>query len=507
MAHAVDPGLIHPADAPDDAPPKGVMGQLRMVNDPGIQELLIARVASKLGLATLSYGGMVYLARQGASEFQVVLVGSAGYIAALIFGLQGGVLADVMSKRTALALGLFLQAGACFLIPWIWGTSLASLITLVFIISAISQLTGPAMKSAVRLVTSAAKVASVAALISLAGSTGSALGSSVLAPLLIRQASITVLMWVTGLFLLVAAAKAISLPKDPKQPKTKRKEQRSFRDMIISPTRMGKWAIAHPAVSSMIVVGALVVALFETLTSLLPVYVREVLHADPTLSIYIFAPASIGFLIGTVLGPIMIRLLGERVVAVIAMVFIVVSATLFGFIHEVAPSVAHLNPLGWFNRFEQINLSDLVLAAGVLAVPLNFGSTAAGASVQAFINRTVPIEEQGSTFGIQEVTEQALTVVSLLAAGAMGTFIGTRAVFAVAPLIVILLGTIIVRYAYRVSGTMVPRPVDAMNAMLVGNAIAETPNTVLTPIGPGAAARKAATAKPTPTRDDGAPTA
>lgn len=472
MAHTADPGLIHPEDIPHDEPPRGVIAQLRMINDPGIQELMIARVASKLGLATLSYGGMVYLARQGASEFQVVLVGSAGYIAALIFGLQGGVLADVMPKRTALALGLFLQAAACFLIPILWGTSLAALITLVFVISAISQITGPAMKSAVRLVTSAARVASVAALISLAGSTGSALGSSLLAPLLIRETTIRTLMWVTGAMLLLAAVKAISLPKDPKQ--TKKRERRSFREMMISPTRMGRWATSHPAVASMIAVGALVVALFETLTSLLPVYVREVLHADPTLSIYIFAPAGIGFLIGTILGPLLIRIVGERVLTVIAMLFIVISATMFGFINEVAPSVAHLNPLGWFNRFERISLSDSILAAGVLAVPLNFGSTAAGAAVQAYINRIVPIEEQGSTFGIQEVTEQALTIVSLLLAGAVGTFTGTKVVFAIAPLIVIVLGTAMVRHAYRVSGTAIPARMRAMGAMLRGKGIAES---------------------------------
>jgi hypothetical protein len=170
------------------------------------------------------------------------------------------------------------------------------------------------------------------------------------------------------------------------------------------------------------------------------------------------------------------------------MLFIVISATLFGFIHEVAPSVAHLNPLGWFNRFERISLSDAVLAAGVLAVPLNFGSTAAGAAVQAYINRIVPIEEQGSTFGIQEVTEQALTIFSLLLAGAVGTFTGTRAVFAIAPLIVIALGTAMVRHAYRVSGTAIPARMSAMNAMLRGQGIAESG----TPPPPAPAAEPAA---------------
>ena len=120
-----------------------------------------------------------------------------------------------------------------------------------------------------------------------------------------------------------------------------------------------------------------------------------------------------------------------------------------------------------------MHLSDLVLAAGVLAVPMNFGSTAAGAAVQAYINRITPIQEQGSTFGIQEVTEQALTVVTLLSTGLIANVTGTRVVFAIAPMIVIVLGTAMVRHAYRVSGTDVPERLDAARSLLSGHGIAE----------------------------------
>ena len=451
------------------AEPKGLRARLRMIREPGIQELLIARTASKLGIATLSYGGMVYLARQGASEMQVVLVGASGYIAALIFGLQGGILADIIPKRIALAFGLGLQGLFCLLMPILWGTDVFPLVSLIFAISMISQLTSPAMKSAVRLVTTPAQVASVAAVIALAGSIGSAAGSAFLAPVLIRKTGIATVMYVTGVMLLLAAFKAISLPKEPKREQNGKHLR--LRDGIVSPHRIGTWAMGKPAIASMILVGALVVALFESINSLQPVYVREVLHADPTLTVYIFAPAGIGFLIGTLISPLFMKLIGERWLTVISMLLIASAAIAYGAIYHVAPVLAHWSPMGLLHRYG-IHLSNLILAAGVIAVPMNLGSTAAGASVQAYINRIVPLPEQGSTFGMQEVIEQAFTVISLLLLGAISTFAGTRIVFLVAPLVIIAIGTVFVRYSYHSTGAPPPGRGRAVGALIFGRGIA-----------------------------------
>ena len=54
----------------------------------------------------------------------------------------------------------------------------------------------------------------------------------------------------------------------------------------------------------MILLGAIVTALYEAFQTMMPLYVAEVLHADPANAIYIFAPAAIGFLLGAVGGPL-----------------------------------------------------------------------------------------------------------------------------------------------------------------------------------------------------------
>jgi MFS family permease len=95
----------------------------------------------------------------------------------------------------------------------------------------------------------------------------------------------------------------------------------------------------------MLLVGITCAALFEGINSLLPVYVREVLNEDPANSIYIFAPAGIGYLIGAVGGPRLIHRFGERRLAVYSLVLMIVGAFMLGAIDTVAPYVAWLNPL------------------------------------------------------------------------------------------------------------------------------------------------------------------
>src|SRR5262249_38056510 len=97
------------------------------------------------------------------------------------------------------------------------------------------------------------------------------------------------------------------------------------------------------------------------------------------------------------------------------------------------------------------HFSKAVLAAGVIAIPFNFGATASGSAVQTYVNRRVPLTNQGATFGIQSQVVSALTIVTMLALGALATVVGVRAVFLIAtPLATVGVG-LLVRYGYHVA--------------------------------------------------------
>src|SRR5215211_3703476 len=135
----------------------------RAMQDPAVRALIGSRLASVLGIATLTYGAMIYLASIGAPQFVISLMGATRYLAALLFGIGGGALADAMSKRTAMVTAYALQAAACFIIPTVWGISGTSLIVLIFVVSMLGQIATPAVKAATSLLTSAPPVPVVTA--------------------------------------------------------------------------------------------------------------------------------------------------------------------------------------------------------------------------------------------------------------------------------------------------------------------------------------------------------
>src|SRR5215211_312946 len=139
------------AAAPADDKKRHLFGfefpDFSVLKDGNVQTLIYAKNVQKLGIATLSYGASIYLAQNGASQIQVTLVAVTGYVAALLFGAQGGMVVDKSSKRTAMAAGYALMAGLCFTVPFIFGTDVIDLIFLAFLVSILATVTAPSIKA------------------------------------------------------------------------------------------------------------------------------------------------------------------------------------------------------------------------------------------------------------------------------------------------------------------------------------------------------------------------
>ena len=414
--------------------------------------LVISRMATRMGMSTLSYGAITYLARSGASQFQISLVNSAQFLAALLFAVQAGVLADLLSKRTAMLIAFVMQAALCFLIPSFLGTGVGTLMLLMFLTSALSQLVTPSVKAMVALVSTTEELATTSALVNITGGFASAIGSSFLAPILIKTTSIDVVIYVAGVLYALGALRTWRLPAREKGTTlAKAVTQVNWKPEALSIRQCGEWLFRNKQIGSIVLVGATVVAMFEAFNNLIPLYVKDVLNSDPANAIYIFAPAGIGYLVGAVFGPRFIHHWGERKLAMIGVGTMVGGMICFGIIGVVAPFVAWANPLRLLELFG-VEFNQLVLAAGVIAAPTNFGSVVTGAAAQTYINRRVPPVAQGATFGIEEMLENMLTLVVVLLVGLVATLIGSQAVMIVAPVIVFVVTLYLVRYSYRGGG-------------------------------------------------------
>jgi predicted MFS family arabinose efflux permease len=185
----------------------------RVLRNPGVRALVMSRFASVLGITTLSYGAMIHLAAVGAPQIAISTLGATSYIAALAFGIGGGALSEAMSKRRAMVTAYALQSAACFIVPTIWGSSVPALLVLIFLIAALGQIVTPAVKAATALVATTSQVAVVAAIISVAGGVGAAVGTAFLAPFLVNAGSLQAVAYVSGSVLALGAVRAWWLPR------------------------------------------------------------------------------------------------------------------------------------------------------------------------------------------------------------------------------------------------------------------------------------------------------
>ncbi len=207
--------------------------------------------------------------------------------------------------------------------------------------------------------------------------------------------------------------------------------------------------VAHRAVSTIVLTGIFCTAMFEGFNSLIPIYVREVLDEDPANSVYIFAPAAIGYMIGAIGGPALIKWLGERKLIIASVALMAAGSILLGSIEAVDTFFARFSPLRLLEPIFDANLSEAVLAAGVISIPINLGSTAASQSVQVYINRHVPVSRQGGVFGLQSVQQNGFNLAAVFLLGVFATFLGPQYIFFIAPFVVAAIVLLMTRFSLR----------------------------------------------------------
>jgi cobalamin synthase len=143
----------------------------------------------------------------------------------------------------------------------------------------------------------------------------------------------------------------------------------------------------------------------------------------------------------------------------------------FGLIEFLAPLVAWMSPMRLLELFD-IHLSQKVLAAGVIAIVANFGSSMSSAVVQVFINRSVPAERQGGLFGMQEVQKNALNIIAILSLGVLSIFLPITAVLVVAPAVVVMIVTRLMMIVVRQTEHRKLTRNDAWSALVHGERLA-----------------------------------
>lgn len=423
------------------------------------QHLLASRFLSDAGQQSLAFGALVSVTRGGASSFEVSLVGVAVLMPPAVLGLYGGAVADALPKRVALAGVYSVQALLCFLVPITMGTQLFDVLLLLLAVNSLGQVSAPTESAVLPLVASKEELASAASLINLSSAAGTAFGTALLAPVLVRAVGVEPVLYLAGVFLLLAASRVFDLPLRGERKRSKV----SYSLPHVSVRAAAQWLAAHPAVATMIFVAVVSGTANVMLQTLAPRYVQSVLDVDPADAAYVFAPSAFGLVLALVSAPLLMRIRGERIAALGGFFLTASALFLLGVVGDISVILDPINPLRMVGVLG-LDLEERLRTAGFVAIPLAFGVSLTATSVQTYINRRVPVSYQGRTFAMQNWLKNGSAIIPLLVLGAAATQFGVESVLLVTPLILLAVAYALIFVSIRVAGLAPPSRLQVLGS-------------------------------------------
>jgi Na+/melibiose symporter-like transporter len=429
-----------------------------IARNPRFEQVLASRFFSDAGQQAVAYGALIAVVRGGGTALESALIGVAALIPPALFALYGGAVADQVPKRVALAVAYNVQALLCILVPILFGTDLRSVLFLIFAVNLLGQLSGPSESAVLPLVATEQQLASAASLVSLSSNVGTAFGTAVLAPILVRAFNEQAVFTASGLLLFLAASRVFDLPTG--EPERRLDLRRRPRVNIRATVR---WLAHERAVATMIFVAVLAGTASIVVQTLAPRYVQSVLGVDPADAVYVFAPTTLGLLAALVLTPLLVRWFGERPVALVGFAIITVVLFSLGIVEQIAGFVNPVNPLRIVDGLG-VHIGDDLAAAGLLAILLGFGLALTQIAVQTYINRRVPLRYQGRTFALQSMLKNGATIVPLLTLGAAATVLGVRPVLILSPFALLASAVWLVNLSYSFRGQPAPGRLDVLTS-------------------------------------------
>lgn len=421
------------------------------------QQVLASRFLSDAGQQALAYAALVAVVRGGGSALEAALVGVAALVPPMALGLYGGAVADALPKRLALAVTYNLQALLCFIVPPTVGTDLPVLLLLIFAVNTLGQVSGPTESSILPLVTSEAELASAASLVNFASAAGAAVGTALLAPVLVRAFGVDTVIYVVGVLLLLAASRIFDLPTEERRREIRWHLPRARVRAAV------QWLARERAVGTMVLVGVLAGTANVVVQTLAPRYVQSALDTDAADTVYVFAPSALGLALALASAPALMRRWGERLAALAGVFVTTASLVLLGLVGPLTDIVDPVNPIRLL-EVAGIGLGERLRTASLLALPIGFGVALAATSVQTYINRRVPLSIQGRTFAMQSSLRNGAAIVPLLTLGAAASAFGVERVLLASPGVLLVLAVALVALSLRFAGRAPPGRLEVLRS-------------------------------------------
>lgn len=457
-------GLFSSSEHTPPAPPRrfrrrrtqreaaGQVAQPSLLNEQDFRTLWLSRLLAQTAQGALLYAMLILVVDLSDRTVFSSLFVLCSIVPSMVFALPAGVVVDAVPRRGLLVvLNLFRFAFMLFIVS-ASEPSLSDVFAATIGIWVIHQFYSPGEASLMASIVPASRYTSGQALFNLALTLAQALGLVLIAPLLLRAGGPRLVFAFAGLLFLAAAALTALLPPVHAALRRPARNRRSLRDILGEGWRFAR---GDRQTFESILDDVLVSIGMNALVVIVPFYLERVLGTSKENTVFVFAPAALGLVLGLRVAPLMGRALGERVVATAALFVFATCVASLGFVEQtynVITGPMHL-PLDRFG--DVLSISPLILVAMLISVPAGFASALVNVAARSILLARAPEQVRGQVIATQGLIGNLGALIPTLLAGLATDLFGVQPVAVAIALIIA-----IVALAAHAWGRRPPLPVE-----------------------------------------------
>lgn len=458
----VDPELVVLTTAPEAVaavvPETATAPRVRSVRKPLLAEerfraFWIARVLSSAAHGALVYAFLLLVADQTDRAAYNSLYVICALIPSVLFGLPAGIATDQFPRRgmlVAINLLRFLFVAALVVAP----PSLPGVFAATIAIWMLQQFYSPTESAALSGLVPRGRLTEAQSLFNFAATIAQIIGLVTLAPLLLMAFGPPTLFAACAAFFFAAAGLCLLLPPLDEHLSEPRHSERSLPRTL----REGLVAIrANPIVTRALAADVLVGIGMSSLVVIVPLYLRRVLDTPAENTVFVFAPAALGLVMGLRLAPALGRAMGEQRLALAAMLGFALCVGLLGFVASIRALVNDGLGLPLDRLADVLRIPAPVLLTMLISIPAGFCSAVVGVTARSLLLANTHPARRGQTVAtVTLLTGVGALLPTLLAGVAADAFGVERIAVAIAAFIAI--GGVVVQTAARTVPVAAPAP-------------------------------------------------
>lgn len=404
----------------------------------------MSRLLTQTAQGALIYGLLVILVdRTNASFFNSLFV-SCAIIPSLAFGLPAGVVVDALPRKPLLVLLNVLRFSFALALvsnrpalPGIFAGALG--------IWTIHQFYSPAESALLASIVPRHRYTSAQAMANLALTLAQLLGLVMLAPLALKFSRPATLFAVCGLLFITAAFCAALMPKIEFQRDREPRARRTMRETLLT----GWGSVRRDHTVYAVMVDDILVGIGSTaLVVMVPLYLKGVLDTAAANTVFVFAPAALGLILGLRLSPAIDRFFGARRVAGFGLILFSLCIASFGFVGQTHHVINHVLRLPVDHIARSLSLPPLIFLVMLISIPTGFASSVVSVSARAvLLSRTQP-SLRGQVIATQSLLQNLGALIPTLLSGIAADVFGVKSV-AVAIAVFVAVGALLAMTVFR----------------------------------------------------------